>query len=461
MNRYPAQTTPGALAYLTSPADRDSEGFRTTEIFFYFLLHVPLALLMVRSPLISTLHALLTFVFGFLWVLSARRPERAAYVGAYIVSAEVLWRMTGADVFWEFGKYALSAILIIAVLRSKTHKLPTLPLMYFVLLLPSIVITVGDMSLAEAREQIGFNLAGPFSLMISIWYFSNLKLSKSKFDRLLLVCIGPIVGIATATVYILATRPAIRFLGKSSYMATGLGSPNQVGSVLGLGAFVAFMFFVIGTKQRRSLQVLILALMIYFAVQGALTFSRGGLYMALVSAILLPLFLNDSRTRYKSVFAGLIVFALAYYVLIPFLENLTGGLLLHRFQDLSLTERDVIVLADLSIWRDNLLFGVGPGGAMYYREPIFLKPMSAATEFSRVLAEHGIFGFLSLVLFFIYIVKCLARPMKRPQRAIVISLITWAILYMLIYAMRLVAPAFVVGLASLGSFVEEGDIDGH
>ena len=49
------------------------------------------------------------------------------------------------------------------------------------------------------------------------------------------------------------------------------------------------------------------------------------------------------------------------------------------------------------------------------------------------------------------------RPMKRSQRAIVFSLINWAIMYMFIDGMRQVAPAFILGLASIDSLVDERD----
>src|SRR6266850_7829621 len=61
--------------------------------------HAPLALLMQLSPNIGLLHASIVLVGGLWWITADRRSERAAYVCAYIVGAEVLWRMTKTPIF--------------------------------------------------------------------------------------------------------------------------------------------------------------------------------------------------------------------------------------------------------------------------------------------------------------------------------------------------------------------------
>ena len=54
---------------------------------------------------------------------------------------------------------------------------------------------------------------------------------------------------------------------------------------------------------------------------------------------------------------------------------------------------------DLDIFYDNLFIGVGPGQANILREKYgFGKKVAAHTEFSRMLAEHGILGLISLLI---------------------------------------------------------------
>src|SRR5438094_223306 len=102
-----------------------------------FILHVPLALLMFQYQSIGLLHMLLTLTAGVWLIISSRKYDRAAFVCAYIVGAEVLWRMTKTPGFWEFGKYAASLLFLIALLRHKRFEFPIPPIIYFVLLLPS------------------------------------------------------------------------------------------------------------------------------------------------------------------------------------------------------------------------------------------------------------------------------------------------------------------------------------
>src|SRR5690242_13274041 len=83
-----------------------------------FVGHVVLALLMQRLPMFGLLHALGTVAIGVL--IAARRPlHETAYVVAYIAGSEVLWRMTRAGVFWEYGKYAVALVCLVALVRVR------------------------------------------------------------------------------------------------------------------------------------------------------------------------------------------------------------------------------------------------------------------------------------------------------------------------------------------------------
>src|SRR5262249_53566711 len=103
---------------------------QATKITLFFAAHVILALLMIQINTVSTLHALATLAFGFWLAATARQPEKIVYIIAYITGAEVLWRMTQAQVFWEFGKYAVVAILLVTILRTGQFRGFTLPFLY-------------------------------------------------------------------------------------------------------------------------------------------------------------------------------------------------------------------------------------------------------------------------------------------------------------------------------------------
>jgi len=165
--------------------------------------HIPLGLLLQTTVVASTAHAILTFAVGLSCVLQKReRMERVAYVGAYIAGAEVLWRMTGAGIPWEFGKYAISTIFIIAMLLHRPIKLPALPLIFFALLVPSMALTLlSGSTVAQIRDSLSFYMMGPFTLTISACFFANLKLTPDRMQKLFIALICPVLAIALLTLF--------------------------------------------------------------------------------------------------------------------------------------------------------------------------------------------------------------------------------------------------------------------
>ena len=83
--------------------------------------------------------------------------------------------MTGTAVFWEYGKYTLSAILLVVALRARRSGASGLPILYFVLLLPSAIITLSNLEWDAARRQLSFNLSGPFALMVCVFVFWEIR----------------------------------------------------------------------------------------------------------------------------------------------------------------------------------------------------------------------------------------------------------------------------------------------
>jgi hypothetical protein len=70
----------------------------------------------------------------------------------------------------------------------------------------------------------------------------------------------------------------------------------------------------------------------------------------------------------------------------------------------------------------------------------------AHTEYTRLLAEHGLFGLAAL---FALIIGCMRAMQLAPpgrSRAWAGGLLVWALIYMGYAAMRVAAPGFVLGL---------------
>jgi hypothetical protein len=412
----------------------------------FLAIHIPLGLIMSWVGAVAMVHAWVTVLCSLILVLRSRQFVTAAYAGAYIIGAEVLWRMTDSRFFWEGGKYTIACLFIIALLRRGLFRHITLPLIYFALLIPSALLTLSEMDVEESRAMLSFNLAGPLSLMVSVWYFSNVKFSREQFLRVLLLLVGPVMSIVSIGLFGTLTNADLTFNTESNYATSGGFGPNQVSSILGLAAFLA-LFYVLLSKQSLALKILMSLATLVFATQSALTFSRGGLYGAAGAAGVGCLYLmRDGRTRIKVLLIVGIVFVVGNYLVLPRLDSFTGGTLTERFQDTGASGRDLLLLSDISIWQDNPAFGVGPGMSRAIHAQSMHSTMSH-TEFSRLVAEHGTLGFLAVLLLLVMTYLNLTRAPSALNKAIVASMTAWSFLYMSNAAMRTAAPSFIFGLS--------------
>lgn len=439
---------------LRGHAQRTKSAFNYSLALLFVLFHIPLGLIVDGNPFLSTLHAVGTFFIGTFVALTSPKIERLVYGVAYITGAEVLWRMTNANVFHEFGKYAVALLSLISIavvlLRQQEGlKSPGLLLLYFVLLLPSVFIILQDFSLSEAREKISFNLSGPLALFLCTWAFSNIEISLTQFKKMLIFFLAPVVAMATVATINLLSTSLFTFTGQSNRLLSVNVSPNQISSILGLGVCFTLIFLLIDNRRRFLFRTLMMVLFFSFIVLSALTFSRGGLYLAGAGLLIFVLSHFGERRRFQMIWMIIGIAIATQFVLVPFLENYTGGEFLRRFEDLTLSMRDRISQADLQIWKENPVFGVGPGGAVDYRRQLFSIRVSAHTEYTRVLAEHGLLGLISMLSLFFFILLLLRSHSRAPYKGVAFTAVVWMLLYIGINDMRLVAPAFMLGAAAI------------
>jgi O-Antigen ligase len=432
---------------------RDAIEKNWVKVGMVFAVHAVLGVLMFKSTTIATAHALIVPLAGGIWILSKQHLERAACVGAYIAGAEVLWRMTEAQVFWEFGKYAIAGLFILALLRSGRAKWAILPLAYFLVLLPSVYLTLERFAFSYARSRLSFNLSGPFALMVCMWLFSNLKVRVEHLYKILVAFIAPVIGIASITALTTYSLSEISKADVSDKVTSGGFGPNQVSAALGLGVLFA-IFFLLNPKSGIALKVVMFLVVVVLGVQSALTFSRGGLYMAALGTILASFYLMrkpGARIRIVAVIGAIVL--VGNFFLLPRLDAFTGGALSTRFMNTSSTGRDKIVMIDLDIWRNNLILGVGPGVAMLHRYRAY-KWIAAHTEFSRLLAEHGVFGLVAIALLIAMAVQAMRRANTVMGKALAAAMIGWTFLFLLVDGMRMAAPSLTFGLSWI-TFVSE------
>lgn len=422
-------------------------------------LHVLLGLLLIQSSLFSTAHAAVVLLLGLWWVATSPRLERVAFICAYVTGAETLWRMTKAAVPWEFGKYAIALMMILALLRSRRLSGPLLPFLFLMLLLPSLVLPLANTDAAELRNQVSYNLSGPFALAVCLWFFSHVRLPRAQVQRLFLSLMGPIIAIAAVTLYGILTAKDLVFSDDSNTALSGGFGPNQVSAILSLGALTAFLW-ALDSTVTNPLRVLMFTITLYLLTQSVMTFSRTGLYLAFGGLLIaIPFLVTNRKSRLQLLLGLILLGVIGNSVLWPRLDKFTEGALGKRFSDTQLSGRDSIVMADLQVFAENPVFGVGPGQTRHFRtHKIQYYQVAAHTEFSRLLSEHGLFGLLAIVLLLVMGIQHFLNARTAGGKALVGVMLFWSVLFMFVGAMRLAAPAFAFGLSAV-SLLPEKDAD--
>lgn len=421
---------------------------KTARPVLFLLLHIPLAFVMETSRALATVHALLTLAIGLYFAFS-RKPERILYVLAYIAGAEILWRMNRADIFWEYGKYASSIIMLCYIVLSKKSLQPVagrfIAIMYFALMLPSVLITFEESM--NAMGDISFNLSGPLSLMFSVLTLSRIKITPGTIEKISLSLIAPVLAIATiASHNTFMSADALVFGEQSMLITSGGFGPNQVSAILGLGALFCIAFFAL--SRKRMVKAFAAIMFFWLLIQTFLTFSRGGIYNLFFAMFIgvYPL-LTNRKTRLSIAVLVVILVVFLQFAVFPFLDSFTDGAFYTRFENVDTTSRKMIAEADLQIWLDNPIMGVGAGISIHHRRNILGKVVAAHTEFTRMLAEHGIFGLASILFLFIMAFHSYRRADSPLAKGLILMCFSWAMLEMSHAAMRIYAISFMFGLS--------------
>lgn len=416
----------------------------------FMVAHIPLGLLLYSSSALAFLYPVIAFFTGLYWASQKNeRIEKVAYAAAYLVGAEVMWRMAESSIFWEFGKYGTSLIMIVALVQRKYWKIPKLPLFYFIFLLPAGLITILGSSLSDARGKISFNLSGPFALFICCWFFSHVKVNWLQLRKILLTLTIPIISVGVTTLFYTVTTTNIQFTTESNHALSGGFGPNQVSSALGLGSFMCMTCFLLFKNDFKYL-VYFGIFAVFFAAQSIMTFSRGGMYAAVGAALIVAFFQMRHLGKTVKRLIPVIGLGLIFLVFIfPYMNDFTGGKLQERFEDKGTTNRAEIVNSDLILFLENPIFGTGIGESKDIRQKILGFESASHTEFSRIVSEHGSFGLLSLLALTIVTVYNLKRQKISFGKALVGGVVAWSGLFMLNAGMRLAAPSFLWGLSCI------------
>ena len=432
----------------------------------WVVFHVILGALSTLSPwfLVAWVYlVLLTSVPGLL-----RRNEthffRFTVLIIYSVSFELLGRMIKAYPFipWEMGKYLLFLLLMAGIFMR--YRQGTVGWILLALLLPAIFI---DESGQVWFKNVIFNLLGPVNVALAIVYFKNQLVSAEELKSLLRLLALPAISVLTFVVIKTPDFENVEFtLGANFETAGGFGS-NQVSTVLGLGSFIAYLFW----RNRWNLsgsRWLDLGLLILFTIRGLLTFSRGGMIGGAIGVLVL-IFYQAAAAEYRWTAQRMIFtvikavpVVLIFFLVFTYANNISGGNLALRYQgetpgtvagykektaNVFFTNRLNVLKDDLELWSENPVLGVGVGASMYLRDDT--RRVAPHLELSRLLSEHGLLGAFYFLILCGLGVKLFKKANYTSSDAILFAIFVLALFTTFHSAMRTYISPLLIGLSML------------
>ncbi len=439
-----ASAAPGR-ARAVPPARKDHFAGLLAPLVFV-LAHAVFGVVLTSNPSLATIHAALVVLVTIWAAFLSPRLELALWAAGYVASCDVLWRMTEARVPWELNKYLLILVTGAGFLRHcRGWRHGAGPTVYLLLLVPSSFLTLTHFSPSEAREMMSSHLAGPVALGMAVLMFRQVIADEHDVARLFWLTLGPIATVTGIASWTTATTPNLEFGDESNFAASGGYGPNQVSTIMGFGALICLLLALLpGVRRARVIQLVVGAWMLG---QAYLTFSRGGVYALVIATCGMGIVgLLSSGGRSRALVGGAVAF-LVVVGLYSWADGYTGGGLDNRYDDTSTTHRNELVEGDLTLFAENPVFGVGPG-----RSPL-LRPQqngtSTHTEYSRLLAEHGMFGVLAIVLLITFGVQSYRWALGPWNRLLVAGMGLWGLATMSHAATRISLVSLAFGLMSL------------
>ena len=440
---------------------------------FWLSVHLVLGVGCSVYPFLVTLYIYSILFFSLNRIISNLTIEKSSVyllpLVLYIGSFEIFARMNQASPYipWELSKYLfLSLVLFVIVnptsFKEKSLLVPSL----FILLLPGVFL---DFNIEISFDQIIFNVFGLFSLLSLLFLIEGINFQEKDFNSLLRLIWYPSLSMLVFIIIKTPDYSDLKFTLDAQFSTSGGFGSNQVATSLGVGMFLSFYAWMNKLKFSgyHSLDGVFIGL---FAYQGFMTFSRGGMVIGIL-AIFIYFFMfrraNDylfsinlkSLRPFYFFFTAVTIIIISYFLI----EALSSGNISHRYLGETATTlsgeklktintittgRYNIMISDLKLWEKNFIFGTGVGGSKILRGNE-TNGIASHNEFSRLLAEHGLFGFLFIIMLFSSFLHKYLTNSKNIYSSILIAMFFIGVGSMLHSGMRTFIPSIFISLSFL------------
>ncbi|RXM43958.1 O-antigen ligase [Flavobacterium sp. YO64] len=425
---------------------------------YLILVHVIIALMVFVLPFLSMLYAFLIPVVGLFVVFrSKNKNNEVLYVSAYLICVEVFLRMTGGNFSNEYVKMLVVFFMLTGMFYSTVSTKSFVYFFYLLLLIPGIFVSVSTADLnIDIKKALVFNLSGPVCLAVSSIYMFKRKILFKDLQNIILVMGLPIIS---TVVYLFLYNPSVKDVvtgTQSNFETSGGFGPNQVSTILGLGMFVFFSQLLLFSKSKKKiiLNGILLTLVSYRAI---VTFSRGGVIAGIAMIICLMVVIYYFSNSLGKAKVGLVVIlsCLLGIGIWGYTISETSGLIEKRYanQDAKgrqktdrLGGREAVIEADLKMFFDNPITGVGAGMGKELRKDSLGQEVASHNEITRMLSEHGVLGIFGLL---ILLITPFILYINNRQHLYFLSFFIFWFLTINHAAMRTAAPAFIYALTLL------------
>ncbi|UKM63664.2 O-antigen ligase family protein [Flavobacteriaceae bacterium GSB9] len=424
------------------------------------VLHVCIGMLIYYNEGLSKFYFFGLVSFFFFKIIRAQKSDKTLEIlkaCTYVLAAEVLLRMTKGSLLYEASKYLVIVFSIIGLFHKGFKLKATSYVIYIVLLIPGIYVSLYLLDISyNIRKAVAFNLSGPVCLGLSALFCMGVSVTKRQLEQIINYGIYPLLS---TVVYIVFYTPNVADLAwntESNFAASGGFGPNQVATVLGLGVFFATVKF-FNYSKTPLLRYVNLGLILLFSFRAMLTFSRGGVFTAMIM-ILCFLFFEyktmDKRTR-SNMFMSLFLFIGIIIATWVYSSVQTSGLIEKRYANENAMgeEKEDITTGRVSIFMEEVeafvsspFLGVGVGRVKDIRFQETGIHAASHNEMSRILSEHGLLG---IVAFAILLLVPLFFRIGDRSNTLFFSFYFFWFLTINHSAMRIAAPAFIYALSLL------------
>ncbi|WP_299116154.1 O-antigen ligase family protein [uncultured Winogradskyella sp.] len=427
---------------------------------FLIILHAVLGVVIYLALPVSKVYFNLALLYFFVNIIISPKNKKTIAVlqaCAYFVGAEVLFRMTKGGLAYEASKYLIIVFVLIGMFYKGISGKGYSYFIYLVLLVPSVILASMNLSLeANFRTNVAFVLSGPTCLGLAALFAYDRKISINALTNILMYASLPIVSM---TMYLYFYNPSIEetLSGTSSnFAASGGFGPNQVSTILGLGMIV-FTVRLLLHSPTLFLKVLNMSLLALISFRAVVTFSRGGVFTAIIviAAFVVLLYNKSSRKQRNQLAISFFLFLTSIIVTWMISSAMTMGLIDKRYanEDALGRGKDDITTGRVELFMDEIegfiqspFLGIGASRVKDRRLGMGGKGVVSHNEISRLLSEHGLIG---IIILLILIFTPLSYRSRNKNNIFFYAFLAFWFATINHSAMRIAAPAFLYSLSLL------------